>query len=84
MSLLPELLGKWFTQPSTLPTELHGIEDDDDEEGPWCNCQTDIEGSDLICCDNPDCAMQWFHMACLQMDVAPEGKWFSPTCWRSR
>ena len=64
LCILPELLGKWYTQPSTPPTQLHGDEelvddvDGDEEEGPWCYCQTDIEGSKLIGCDNPRCAIQ--------------------------
>ncbi|XP_068686439.1 uncharacterized protein [Montipora foliosa] len=62
-----QLLGKWYTRPSTPPTQLHGDEelvddvDGDEEEGPWCYCHTDIEGSNLIGCDNPECAIQWFH-----------------------
>lgn len=89
LCILPELLGKWYTRPSTPPTQLHGDEelvddvDGDKEEGPWCYCQTDIEGSKLIGCDNPICAIQWFHMDCLKLDAAPKGKWFCPTCWRN-
>lgn len=89
LCILPELLGKWYTRPSTPPTQLHGDEelvddvDGDEEEGPWCYCQTDIEGSKLIGCDNPRCAIQWFHMDCLKLDAAPKGKWFCPTCWRN-
>ena len=43
LCIRPELIGKWYTQPSTPPTWLHGDDelvddvDGDEEEGPWCN-----------------------------------------------
>lgn len=85
LCILPELLAKWYTRPSQFQPQPNGdeemVQDDDDEEGPWCYCQTDIEGSKLIGCDNEGCAIKWFHMGCLKLDVVPKGKWFCPTCW---
>ena len=60
LCILPELIGKWYT----LVDDVDG----DEEESPWCYCQTDIEGRRLIGCDNPECG---------------KGKWFCPTCWRN-
>ena len=88
--ILPELLEKWYTRPSPLPPSQHTgdadelMDDDEDERGPWCYCQTEIEGGKLIGCDNPKCKIQWFHMTCLQLDIAPKGNWFCPTCWRNK
>ena len=86
---LPELVEKRYTPPSPPPTQLHGDDewvddvDGDKEEGPWFYCQTDIEGSNLIGCDNPEFAIQWLHMDCLKLDASPKGKLFCPTCWRN-
>ena len=75
--------------PSTPPYQFHSDEelvndvDSHEEEGPWCYCRTDIRGSTLIGCDNPECAIQSLYMASLKLDVSPKGKWICLTCWRN-
>lgn len=82
--VLPELIARWSTQSSTqLPTIASSASDSDDD-GPWCNCQQYIEGSQLIGCDNPDCQIQWFHMSCIGLATEPDGEWFCPSCNQRR
>lgn len=79
--VLPEIMGKWFTRPSTCVTTDMAIDggDDDEEAGPWCFCQSEVE-STLIGCDNSDCQIEWFHMSCVNLAVAPDGEWFCSNC----
>ena len=36
----------------------------------------------MICCDNGDCLIKWFHLTCLKMKEAciKKGKWYCPDC----
>ena len=45
---------------------------EEDEEGPWCYCQQDLEGSTLIGGDNDSCKIKWYHMSCLKLKDEPE------------
>lgn len=69
--ILPELLGKWYTRPVRAVVQE---DESDGESGPWCYCQEDIEGSQLIGCDNEHCDIVWFHMTCLRIEKAPSGQ----------
>ena len=88
IGILPELLAKWYTQPATVSSQPRDEEvmeeEEEEEEGRWCYCQVHRERSKLIGCDNRECAIKWFHMDCLKLEVAPKGKWYCPTCWRHR
>lgn len=64
-----------FTAPSAATSEVTKA-----EEGPWCTCQQDIDGSVLMGCDNEQCKIQWFHMSCMDIQQPPEGDCFCPTC----
>lgn len=75
LCILPNLLGKWCMWSSKPPNQFYSEEelvndvDGNEEKGPWCYFQTDIEGSKLIGCDNPEWAIQWLYMACFKLDV---------------
>lgn len=81
--LLPELIGKWYTRPIV---ELN------DENNPsldnvastsfqqlYCYCKCPESGT-MIACDNPQCAIEWFHLTCLKLSSIPRGKWYCPDC----
>jgi hypothetical protein len=44
-----------------------------------CSCPHD-DVSEMIGCDGPDCAIEWFHFECVGIMVPPEGKWYCPDC----
>ena len=81
--VLPEIIGKWYSRP-LIPTNVKHNQSGDENEGCWCYCQENIEGSMLIGCDNNGCKIKWFHMKCLKLDVAPKGKWYCPTCMKTK
>jgi len=55
-----------------------GVAADDDEE-LYCYCRRPEEGT-MIGCDNSDCKIEWFHLSCLRLAIAPKGKWYCPDC----
>ncbi|CAH8475003.1 unnamed protein product [Heterobilharzia americana] len=65
------------------PENSTGRPDDDDEDYKrYCICR-DVSYGDMIACDAPDCPFEWFHYACVNLTVAPKGRWFCPTCSKS-
>ncbi|KAF1749659.1 hypothetical protein GCK72_026127 [Caenorhabditis remanei] len=50
-----------------------------EEEQLWCYCREEKPG-EMIFCEDPECAIQWFHFECIGMKVAPEGDWFCKEC----
>jgi len=52
----------------------------------WCYCRKDLPEEELVGCDNPECAIKWFHLSCLQLTTSelPKGKWFCPDCHKAR
>ena len=34
----------------------------------WCFCKQGKSYGDMIGCDNPQCAIQWFHLSCLKLE----------------
>ena len=45
----------------------------------YCMCRKGEYGK-TIACDNSKCKFQWFYFACVNLRVAPKGKWFCPEC----
>lgn len=60
-----------------------GADSDADEEENdttlYCYC-TKVSYGDMICCDNDDCGIQWFHWNCVDLKQEPEGEWLCPDC----
>lgn len=60
--ILPEIVGKYYTRPGCKAQAIPSSSTssgDEDEEGPWCYCQQDLEGSTLIGRDNDLCKIRW-------------------------
>ena len=34
----------------------------------------------MICCDNGDCSIKWFHLRCVGLETIPDGSWYCPSC----
>lgn len=49
----------------------------------YCRCPYD-EVSEMIGCDAPDCAIEWFHFECVGIMVPPKGHWFCPDCRKKK
>ncbi|XP_041376642.1 uncharacterized protein LOC121389093 [Gigantopelta aegis] len=80
-AILPELVGKYYSRmttdnaliPSNTTTDTQGQCSTSEET--WCYCDQ-VESGFMICCDNENCDIQWFHYLCIGMEKAPRGKWF--------
>lgn len=67
---------------------------DDDQVGPgsdfvvdpnepvYCTCRQ-IAFGDMIACDNEECAIEWFHYACVNI-THPRSVWLCSDCTRKR
>lgn len=84
-SILPELMGKWFSRPPA-PASTVSISDDSlhsesaSSETLYCYCQGPEEG-DMIGCDHKECKYKWFHLSCLKLKSFPRSKvWYCPDC----
>ncbi|KAI9263428.1 the Ing1 Phd finger in complex with A histone H3k4me3 peptide, partial [Phascolomyces articulosus] len=45
----------------------------------WCICREPKYGK-MICCDNDDCQIQWFHFPCVGLNREPKGTWYCDNC----
>ena len=97
-ALLPELIGRWFTKqqsasesvpPVTQTIPDHGstptiadASSTTDDTILWCYCQKDDSADDMICCDNDNCLLKWYHYSCvgLSSEDIPDGDWYCPEC----
>ncbi|XP_016413947.1 inhibitor of growth protein 5-like [Sinocyclocheilus rhinocerous] len=55
----------------------------DPNEPTYCLCHQ-VSYGEMIGCDNPDCPVEWFHFACVDLTTKPKGKWFCPRCTQDR
>lgn len=53
----------------------------DPNEPKYCICRG-VSYGEMIACDNKDCLIEWFHLACIGMTSAPKGKWYCNECYR--
>ncbi|KAI0646760.1 hypothetical protein C8Q79DRAFT_956313 [Trametes meyenii] len=51
----------------------------DPNEPRYCFCNQ-VSFGDMIACDNPTCAREWFHIGCVGLTKIPKGKWFCREC----
>lgn len=49
----------------------------------YCRCPYD-EVSEMIGCDNKNCAIEWFHFECVGIMVPPKGQWYCPDCRKKK
>lgn len=55
--------------------ELEG----DASEPRYCVCKG-VSYGDMVCCDNEECPVEWFHFPCVGLTEQPKGKWYCPDC----
>ncbi|EYE94716.1 putative PHD finger domain protein [Aspergillus ruber CBS 135680] len=57
------------------------LEEIDSNEPRYCMCG-DVSFGTMICCENPDCDKEWFHLDCIGLSEVPSrtAKWFCPDC----
>ena len=77
--MLPEVLTHNSLDASRLPASSDSDAATSDEEVKYCLCQEGEHGK-MICCDNPECKILWFHYKCVGIKRAPKGEWFCPNC----
>ena len=75
------------TSACTLASSSTAVNTEDessavDSEKTWCSCDQ-VESGHMLCCDNENCAIQWFHYVCTGIERAPKGKWFYLDCRKS-
>jgi inhibitor of growth protein 5 len=51
----------------------------DPNEPVYCTCRQ-IAFGEMIACDNEDCAVEWFHYACVNLSKKPKSSWLCPDC----
>ncbi|KZT27668.1 hypothetical protein NEOLEDRAFT_1026300, partial [Neolentinus lepideus HHB14362 ss-1] len=55
------------------------MEDAQDDGKTYCICGGPSYGG-MVCCDGPGCEKEWYHLACIGMQVVPAGDWFCDEC----
>lgn len=90
-AVLPELVGKFYTRlpgsglplqpaPSTSASNEDSACASGSKEDTWCYCDQ-VEFGDMVCCDNENCDIKWFHFECLNLKNKPKSKcWYCPDC----
>ena len=72
-----ESLSQSAVDPTSTPSPLTPSTSD---TAKFCYCQGPGEG-DMVGCDNPSCAYEWFHLRCLKLVSLPTSKhWYCPDC----
>lgn len=51
----------------------------DPDEPTYCLCEQ-VSFGEMICCDNEQCHIEWFHFSCVGLNTKPKGKWYCPKC----
>ncbi|CAO3615179.1 unnamed protein product [Cunninghamella echinulata] len=51
----------------------------DPNEPVYCYCQQ-VSFGEMVACDNADCDIEWFHLACVNLKTVPKGKWYCDNC----
>ncbi|ORX45477.1 hypothetical protein DM01DRAFT_1378048 [Hesseltinella vesiculosa] len=59
--------------------KLAANEDADIEEPLYCYCQQ-VSYGEMVACDNVECEIEWFHLACVDLKTVPKGKWYCDNC----
>jgi hypothetical protein len=55
----------------------------DGSEPVYCTCRK-LSYGQMVACDNEDCAIEWFHFACVGLESKPRGRWLCPNCREMR
>ena len=76
--VMPELCMKYFTTKSVLVQSNGGVQSGTTSK--YCICGGEYDSQKMICCDNENCCVQWYHITCLKVKRVPKSKWFCPQC----
>ena len=49
------------------------------DEPRYCKCRG-VSYGEMVCCDNKDCKIEWFHFGCVGLSEEPRGKWYCEYC----
>ncbi|KAJ8587793.1 hypothetical protein M405DRAFT_741381 [Rhizopogon salebrosus TDB-379] len=49
------------------------------DDRTYCFCDG-ISYGEMIACDDVNCEREWFHLACIGLEVPPDGTWFCDAC----
>lgn len=55
------------------------VEPVDPNEPVYCTCRQ-IAYGEMIACDNEECAVEWFHYGCVNLNKKPKSSWLCPDC----
>ncbi|CAB3374602.1 inhibitor of growth protein 4 isoform X2 [Cloeon dipterum] len=68
--------------PLTHPSDVLDMPVDPNEP-TYCLCHQ-VSYGEMIACEVPDCPIEWFHFACVNLTTKPKGKWYCPKCLEER
>ena len=69
LSIMPELLGKWYTRKNTeLPKITLQSAEEEEDDGTWCYCQA-VKGGEMIACENPSCTIRLKYIMLLKSPI---------------
>ena len=55
----------------------------DPNEPVYCLCRQ-VAFGEMIACDNEECAIEWFHYSCVNLNKKPRSTWLCPDCSRRK
>lgn len=64
------------------PRKRASLEDEppiDPNEPVYCYCGQ-VSWGEMVACDGSSCPREWFHLACVELNAPPEGKWYCKEC----
>ncbi|CAF0815613.1 unnamed protein product [Didymodactylos carnosus] len=68
-----------FDQAANILTANYSGSSGQVDDRRYCFCNQMSYG-EMIACDNPLCTREWFHYRCVNIQVAPKGKWYCSEC----
>ena len=76
---MPEHCVKYFTSKYVEDTVAVNTLPNSSAEASYCMCNGVAYDSRMICYNNVDCTVQWYHVTCLNMKHIPKGVWYCET-----
>lgn len=70
------------TNNKASPRKRASLEDEppiDPNEPVYCYCGQ-VSWGEMVACDGRSCPKEWFHLACVELNAPPEGKWYCNEC----
>ena len=88
--VLPELIACRFTcssdhlsQPAPQPKKACKVSVKKKKKLPLlCYCKRNEEYDNMVCCENDECPIEWYHLTCVGLDHLPgrEEVWICQQC----